>query len=222
MKLRNGIVAAVVAISALSLSVGSAQAASWPTPGKECKNSGMTVTKNKQTYVCTAQGDTKAWSKAMPVSKSKLTIADQWVKAADSGMSAAFGVITNPTNKPIRIVGASTPGSTFTQLHEVVMKDGAMVMQQRPGGLLVPAKGSLTLKPGADHIMLMGLTKPVAAGDPVKFTLTTSDGSQLTFTAMGRVFAGANETYDAGSGMSHGSGMGMDSGMNMGSGMSMG
>lgn len=216
MKLRNGIAAAVVAVSALTMSVSSAQAASWPTPGKECKNSGMTVTKQKKTYVCTATGKALKWSKGVPVSTSKLTISDQWVKAADSGMSAAFGVISNPTKKPIRIIGASTPVSTFTQLHEVVMKDGAMVMQQRPGGLVVPAGGSVSLKSGGDHMMLMDLTKPVVAGDPVKITLTTSDGGQLTFTAMGRVFAGANETYDPDSGMSHGSGMNMGSGMSMG------
>ena len=209
MKLRNGIAAAIVAVSALTLSVGSAQAASWPTPGKECKNSGMTVTKQKMTYVCTSTGNALKWSKGVPVSTSKLTISDQWVKAADSGMSAAFGVISNPTKKPIRIIGASTPVSTFTQLHEVVMKDGAMVMQQKPGGLVVPAGGSVSLKSGGDHMMLMDLTKPVVAGDPVKITLTTSDGGQLTFTAMGRVFAGANETYDPDSGMSHGSGMSM-------------
>lgn len=199
------IVAVAIAAAALALPMSGVQAASWPTPGKECKSAGMTVTKNNETFVCTSNGDTKTWSKGMPVSKSALTIADQWVKAADAGMSAAFGVISNPTKKPIRIVGASTPASTFTQLHEVVMKDGATVMQQKLGGLVVPAGGSLTLKPGADHMMLMALTGPVAAGDLVRFTLTTSDGGQLTFSAMGRVFAGANETYDPDSGMSHGS-----------------
>lgn len=196
--------AAIAAVAVIALSATSVQAANWPTPGKSCKNSGMTVTSKSMTYICSMGADGLVWGKGKPVSKSSLTIADQWVKAADSGMSAAFGVITNPTNKPVRLVGASTPDSTFVQLHEVVSKDGAMVMQQKPKGLVIPAKGSVMLKPGGDHIMLMGLKDPIKAGDMVKFTLTAADGSQLTFTAMARVYAGANESYDPSSEMSHG------------------
>lgn len=203
--------AGVAAVAALVIaSASSAQAASWPTPGKACKNSGMTVTSNSKTYICTMGADGLAWGKGKPVSKSKLTIADQWVKAADSGMTAAFGVISNPTNKPVRLVGASTGDATFMQIHEVVSKDGSMVMQQKPGGLVVPAKGSVTLKPGGDHLMMLGLKAPIKAGDMEKFTVTAADGSQLTFTAMARVYAGANENYDPNGGMSHGSGMSMN------------
>ena len=36
------------------------------------------------------------------------------------------------------------------------MKNGAMVMSEKPGGFVIPAKGSFELKPGGNHLMFMG------------------------------------------------------------------
>ena len=76
-------------------------------------------------------------------------------------MSAAFGMLKNPTDKPIRIIGATSSYATAVQLHEVVAKDGAMVMQQKAGGFVLPANGMLELKPGGNHLMFVGITKPI-------------------------------------------------------------
>ena len=40
----------------------------------------------------------------------------------------------------------------------------------------VPAEGSVSLKPGGLHIMLMDVKKPMKAGDKVNLTLKFSDG----------------------------------------------
>ncbi len=79
-------------------------------------------------------------------------------------MSAAFGMVTNPTAKPVRIIGAYSSYAKAVQLHEVVAKDGAMVMQQKTGGFAIPAGGMLELKPGGNHLMFVGITKPITAG----------------------------------------------------------
>ncbi len=126
---------------------------------------------------------------------SELTISEQWVKAAPTGMTAAFGVLTNKGSKPIHIVAASSPAAGRTEIHEVVPVNGAMKMQQKPGGLVVPAGRSITLKPGGDHIMLFDLPKPITAGQDVTVTLKLEDGSTIDFTAQARDFPGANEKY---------------------------
>ena len=102
------------------------------------------------------------------------------------------------------VIGATSPYATAVQLHEVVDKDGTMVMQQRPGGFKVAPGAMLELKPGGNHLMFMGLRKPITAGALVPVTLIMSDGSQLTFKALGKVFAGANENYDAAMPMGNG------------------
>lgn len=185
---------AAIAVPAL---IGIAQA--HERPGSTCAVSGMTMIHEGEAQVCLTNSSGKAtWGKLVKTKKSPLTFTDTWVKAADSGMSAAFGVISNPTNKAIRVIGAQTAYSP-TQLHEVVMKDGAMVMQQKQGGFVIPAGGSVELKPGGNHIMLMKLARPVTAGTMVPLTLVTADGGLLKATVMGKVFAGANETYNGSS-----------------------
>jgi periplasmic copper chaperone A len=126
-----------------------------------------------------------------------VSITDAWVKSADSGMSAAFGELTNDGDTDVTVTAASTPASSALELHETVENEsGAMVMRQIEGGFVIPAHGSLTLEPGGNHIMLMDLVAPLAAGDEATFTLTFSDGSTYEFTAPAKDYAGANETYE--------------------------
>lgn len=126
-----------------------------------------------------------------------LSITDPWVKSAASGMSAAFGVLENASDTDITITSVSSEASQMIELHETVENDsGAMVMQEKKGGFVVPAGGSYELAPGANHIMLMGLTAPLVAGEDSSFTATLSDGSTFDFTAPAKDYSGANETYE--------------------------
>lgn len=90
------------------------------------------------------------------------------------------------------------------ELHETVESDtGEMVMQPKEGGFVIPAGGTFDLAPGGNHIMLMGVTAPLTAGQEATFVLTLSDGSTFEFTAPVKDYEGANETY-VGDGMDMG------------------
>ncbi|TXH42100.1 MAG: copper chaperone PCu(A)C [Actinobacteria bacterium] len=125
-----------------------------------------------------------------------LSVSDAWVKAADSGMSAAFGVVRNTSDAEVSITAAASPVSTMTQLHQTTMVDGSATMSE-VSQLAVPASGDLTLAPGGNHIMFMGLTSPVQAGEDVPITLTCAGGGTIAFTAQARSYDGANESYEA-------------------------
>ncbi len=213
--IRAVIASAVVAAGLSAATLGAAPAANaahatvWtPKAGKACGMSGTARIIEGKAYWCVSasEGATPRWGKGVPVSTARLQLTDGWAKAADTGMSAAFGTLKNTTNKPVRIVAAISPDSTVLQLHEVVSKDGSMVMQQKTGGFMIPAGGSVELKPGGNHIMFMKVTKPVTAGTMVPITLITSDGGLFKTKVLAKVFNGANEDYDGGSsGMSGGS-----------------
>ncbi|WP_442790305.1 copper chaperone PCu(A)C [Nocardia sp. CDC153] len=133
-------------------------------------------------------------------------LSDQWVKAADSGMSAAFGTLSNASDKPVNLVAATSPASATVEIHEVV-PDGAGEKTMRPkaGGIVIPAHGSATLEPGGDHLMFMGLKAPLRTGADTPITLTFSDGSTTTVTAQVRDFAGGKENYQpSGDNAAHG------------------
>ena len=95
-------------------------------------------------------------------------ITDAWVKAADDGMSAAFGELTNSSDDDVTVVSARAAVSPMLELHETVENEaGEMVMREIEGGFVIPAAGSLALEPGGNHIMLMDLTAPLNAGDEI-------------------------------------------------------
>lgn len=191
------IVALAVLISFIAAPVAAHEGHSHaPKAGSACTMSGATMVEKNLTYVCLPS---KKWTKGLKKSKAALTTKDMWAKAVDSGMTAAFGMITNPTNKDIRIIAARSPQyAGMLQLHQVVMDSATdtMVMQEKMGGFLVPANETIMLKPGGDHIMFMSLKKPITAGTEIPVTLIGSKGEQLQFKALAKVFAGANEDYD--------------------------
>ena len=126
-----------------------------------------------------------------------VTISDAWVKSAESGMTAVFGTLNNPTDADVTLVSATSKAADRAELHEVTENDsGSMEMRAVDGGFVIPAGGSMDIQPGGYHIMLMGLTDPLQAGEDVTVTVTFSDDSSYEFTAPVKDYSGANENYD--------------------------
>jgi copper(I)-binding protein len=101
----------------------------------------------------------------------KLEVSDAWARAtpAKAENGVAYLTITTPT--PDRLVSVSSPVAKKAELHTMEM--AGMVMKMRPlAGLDIPAGQSVTLKPGGEHIMLMGLNGPLREGQSFPLTLT--------------------------------------------------
>lgn len=176
-----------------------ATAATPPTPAASCPTTGAVITVSGRSYVCQrGPAGSGTWAGPLANTASPLQFTDGWAKAADSGMSAAFGIIVNPTDRPMTLIGAASPSAAVVQLHQMAMKDGAMVMQEVAGGLTIPAKGHLVLKPGGNHLMLMGIKRPISPGEFVPVSLLTGDGTRLTVKVLAKTFAAANEQYHSG------------------------
>ena len=121
----------------------------------------------------------------------ELQVENAWAKAAESGMTAVFADISNPSGEDITMVGGTTDAAQMVELHEVA--NG--VMQQKEGGIVVPADSTISLMPGAEHIMIMGLNAPLLAGDTIAVTIELDNGETLEITADVRDYQGANEEY---------------------------
>lgn len=127
-----------------------------------------------------------------------ITLTDGWAKSAElGGMTGLFGTLENSGEEDLTIVSVESADAGMIELHEVTA-DG--IMQEIAGDVVIPAHGSFELAPGANHIMLMDLTKNLLAGDEVTLTLTvaTNDGdtASIEFTVFVKDYAGANESYD--------------------------
>ena len=126
-------------------------------------------------------------------------VEDAWVRATagakDTSMTAAFMSLTNPGKAEVKLTSATSPVAGMVQLHEMAMKDGKMVMQEKAGGIVVPAESHTHLKPSGDHVMLMNLRQPLKPGDEVPLTLKFSDGTSHDLTVPVKAFTEEEEHY---------------------------
>jgi copper(I)-binding protein len=106
-------------------------------------------------------------------------------------MTGSFMTIANTGAEDVTLTGGTSPLAGFIEIHEVV--DGAM--QPLSGGLVIPAGGSVKLKMGGYHVMLMDLEEPLASGTEVPITLDFSNGEQIDIVAPSREIAMDDEQY---------------------------
>ncbi len=105
---------------------------------------------------------------------------DPWVRAAppNAPALAAFMTLENHSGSDVSLVGVSTSLPVArVELHRTLMADGMMKMVQQKE-MPVAAHGSLELKPGSWHIMMIGPQKVPVEGDSIHLTLRFSDGSE--------------------------------------------
>jgi copper(I)-binding protein len=117
------------------------------------------------------------------------TVSNAWARATKSGQEngAAYMVIKGGTTAD-RLVSAKAPTrvAMATELHRSVMGAGDMMTMKRVKAIPVPAGGTVTLKPGGYHVMLMGLKKPLVTGTTFRLALTFAKAGTKTVTVVVR------------------------------------
>lgn len=120
---------------------------------------------------------------AVTASLGHLTIAEAFARAAavTGGASAAYMTITTEGDAD-RLIAASSPAAMRVELHtHEVDASGVARMRQVPA-IPVQADTPAVLAPGGLHVMLMGLTAPLVAGDSIELTLTFEAAGSVTVT----------------------------------------
>ncbi len=160
---------------------------------------------NKTSLVVTvaAVGILNSLTAAAGQTAADLVVRDAWVREAtpqDQG-TGAFLIVENRSATAVSLVGVDGAGAGTGELHTMKMVEkpaGGMNMGRQAGTgtaaptgatppaemmtmervkeIPVPARGSVELKPGAFHIMLFKLSKPLVAGSSTTLTLHFSNG----------------------------------------------
>jgi copper(I)-binding protein len=109
-----------------------------------------------------------------------IVIGQPWSRAAGANANgAAYMTLRNAGDRPDRLVAASTPAARRVELHTHI-REGE-VMRMRPvNDILVPAGQTVQLRPGGLHIMLIGLTEPLAQGGRLPLTLRFAEAGEVT------------------------------------------
>ncbi len=114
-----------------------------------------------------------------------IQIEQPWARATPGGATsgAVYMTIDNKSNAADRLTGAESDAAMTSQIHEMKVAGGVMKMREISGGLAVPANGAVALKPGGYHLMLIGLKKPLKAGETVQLTLTFEKAGKVAVSA---------------------------------------
>ncbi|MBB6465796.1 copper chaperone PCu(A)C [Aminobacter carboxidus] len=112
-----------------------------------------------------------------------LEIGHPWSRATPAGAKVAAGYLSvkNNGSQPDRLVSVQSDVSEKAEIHEMAVDaKGVMTMRQVTGGVEIPAGGEVALKPGAYHIMFIGLKAQVKEGDKFSGTLTFEKAGTVT------------------------------------------
>ena len=123
-----------------------------------------------------------------------ITVTDAWARSSSAMASAgaAYATITNAGSAADALIGASSPAAATVEVHETVVmgspdaSGGRMMGMQPVVRVEIPAGGSLQLKPGSYHVMLIGLVKDLKAGDTIDLTLKFEKAGAITVKAQVR------------------------------------
>lgn len=110
-----------------------------------------------------------------------LFIGHVWARPTPPGatVGAVYLDLNNQGTSPERLLRLSSPVAGAVQLHETRDEHGLMKMRQLPF-IDVPAGGTVKAAPGALHIMLLGLKKPLLDGDTFALKLLFAAAGELT------------------------------------------
>ncbi len=94
-------------------------------------------------------------------------------------VSAAYMKISNMGKQADTLIGVACECAKEVGLHESVVENDIAKMIPRPEGFEIAAGGSVELKAGGKHIMLMGLKDDLVAGQFIKLTLKFKSGFSM-------------------------------------------
>jgi len=98
-------------------------------------------------------------------------VKNAWARATPGNAENGAAYLTLQSATADRLTGVSTPVAKSAGLHTMSMEGGVMKMAPL-AGIDLPAGQTVTLNPGAIHIMLLGLTRPLVPGQSFRLTLT--------------------------------------------------
>jgi hypothetical protein len=106
-----------------------------------------------------------------------LSVTDAWARATMPGQKVSGAYMQLQSDADARLVSASSPAVPRVEVHEMKM-DGDVMRMREVKSIELPKGKTVSLEPGGYHIMLMNLTKPIAAGEVIPLTLVVESGGK--------------------------------------------
>ncbi|MBB5771232.1 copper(I)-binding protein [Brevundimonas vesicularis] len=135
---------------------------------------------------CNPSEPAKAPAAETPTATAAVSATEAWCRPSPNGAKAGGCYVTLTAATDDRLTGGSTPRAGSLQVHEMKTENGMMKMAEMTAGLPLPAGQDVALAPGGNHLMLIGLTAPLIAGETVPLTLQFASAPTITVQAQVR------------------------------------
>jgi hypothetical protein len=114
-----------------------------------------------------------------PSARAAVEVVQPWSRPAAAGTNGiGYMLLVNKGPKAEVLEKIESPLAARVEMHSSSMAGGVMTMA-REDRVSVPAGGQVTFGPGAYHLMFLGLTKALKAGDQAQATLSFASGARL-------------------------------------------
>ena len=107
-------------------------------------------------------------------------ITKPYIPATPPGSQVAAGYLqlTNNSDQIDRLLSIEVPFAKMAEIHEIIM-DGDVAKMRKLGAPLALQPGAVvSLEPGSLHLMFMGITSPLVAGESRPVTLSFEKGGK--------------------------------------------
>lgn len=125
---------------------------------------------------------------AAPAYADDVKVTKAWARATAPGQDTASIQLTITSKKDASLIGVESGSSQSGEIHSMVMEGGVMKMRALDS-LPLPAKTPVTLGEDGNHLMLIGLKKPLKAGRKLPFALVVKfdDGHTSTIRVLAAI-----------------------------------
>ena len=103
----------------------------------------------------------------------EVTASNAWARGMVPGQKSTAAYLTLRSTEDAKLVSVSSPAGK-AQLHASMIMSGVAHMEGLDA-LRLPAGKAVELRPGAEHVMLMDMPRPLHPGDSVPLVLTIVD-----------------------------------------------
>jgi len=101
----------------------------------------------------------------------EVKVTKAWTRATAPGQDSASVQLTITSRNDATLIGVASGSAQSGEIHSMVM-EGEMMKMRALESLPLPAKTPVTLGADGNHLMLIGLKKPLKAGHKLPFALT--------------------------------------------------
>jgi copper(I)-binding protein len=110
-----------------------------------------------------------------------LTVQDAWARptASAQGNGVAYATLRNTGSAPVRVTGVRSPVARVAELHSTSISAEGVAQMRPVQAIEIPPGGEARLTPAGMHVMLIGLTQKLAAGESFPLTLVLEQGGEV-------------------------------------------